>query len=87
MNWHAPGDSALTQAGMLLGTPHFIAPEQIRGEPIGAAADIYALGALAYTLLAGRPPFEGSTTLEVIRRQMTEPPPALSGCAQTYRVP
>jgi Protein kinase domain len=78
VDWHAPADAALTQVGMLLGTPHYIAPEQIRGEPAGAAADVYALGALGYTLLAGRPPFEGETTLEVIRRQMIEPPPSLA---------
>ncbi|HEV2458266.1 MAG TPA: protein kinase [Ktedonobacterales bacterium] len=64
-------DAALTQAGAVVGTPHYMAPELIRGEPATGATDVYALGALSFTMLAGQPPFgEGGTTVEVLRRQI-----------------
>src|SRR5579883_587310 len=50
-----------TMAGTAVGTPEYMAPEQVRGKPAGPPADIYALGILAYQLLAGQPPFEGDT--------------------------
>ena len=69
-----PDDQALTLTGAPLGTPQYMAPEQIRGEAASAATDIYALGVLAYTLLAGRPPFDGGQTAELLRRQLMEAP-------------
>jgi sugar lactone lactonase YvrE len=66
----------LTQTGMSLGTPQYMAPEQVRGDPAGPPADIYALGILAYHLLAGRPPFLGDTA-RVLYAQAHEPPPPL----------
>ena len=64
----------LTQTGMLLGTPEYMAPEQVRGGPIGPAVDIYALGVLTYQLLSGQPPFSGDT-LAVLYAHVNEPPP------------
>ncbi len=69
-------NSTLTRGGAILGTPQYMAPEQITGDPVGPATDLYALGVLAYTLLAGHPPFDGGTG-ELLRRQVGERPPSL----------
>jgi hypothetical protein len=50
-----------TRPGVLIGTPRYISPEQVRGQPLDGRADIYALGVVAFELLAGRPPFSGSS--------------------------
>jgi serine/threonine protein kinase len=58
------------------GTPHYMAPEHIRGQP-EKQSDIYALGVILYQMLAGRRPFEGSTPEAVMTKHLTEPPPPL----------
>ena len=58
--------SVETQAGAILGTPYFMAPEQIRGLEVDARADIYALGALMYRMISGHYPFRGRTSMEVL---------------------
>lgn len=67
----------LTQPGQMIGTAEYMAPEQISGGPISPATDIYALGLIAYELLAGRPPFTGDVA-SVLRQQVDAPPPALT---------
>ena len=57
-----------------MGTPAYMAPEQITGEAVDARADVYSAGCVLYELLAGRPPFTGASTAEVLRRSLTEVP-------------
>lgn len=67
----------LTQEGSILGTPEYMAPEQIRGEAVGPAADLYAVGVIAFQMLSGRLPFIGPQP-DVLVAQVDENPPALS---------
>jgi hypothetical protein len=65
----------LTATGMLMGTPHYMSPEQVRGRRVDAASDLYSLGALAYHLVAGRPPFSGENAIAVGFAHLSEMPP------------
>jgi eukaryotic-like serine/threonine-protein kinase len=67
----------LTATGAILGTPHYMAPEQIRGRPVDARSDIYSLGALAYHLVCGRPPFSGENPIAIGFAHLSEAPPPL----------
>jgi len=73
------GATRLTETGMSLGTPHYMAPEQAMGErEITPKADIYALGCVLYEMLTGEPPFTGPTAQAIIARVMTEEPRSLT---------
>jgi serine/threonine-protein kinase len=71
-------DDDLTQAGMFMGSPHYIAPEQARNQPVDPRVDVYSLGVLFWQLLVGRVPFTGKTPLDVIVKHVNEMPPAPS---------
>jgi len=75
-------DPELTAAGVVVGTPDYIAPEQARGDDMDSRADIYSLGCTFYHLIAGRPPFrsaKGSNTyMAIINRHMNDPRPHLA---------
>jgi serine/threonine protein kinase/Tol biopolymer transport system component len=71
----ATGRQQLTTAGVALGTPAYMAPEQAAGEPhIDQRVDIYALGILGYELITGRTPFSGRTSQEVLAAHVMQPP-------------
>lgn len=70
--------TSLTTRGLLLGTPEYWSPEQARGADSGTATDLYALGCIAFALLAGRPPFEGDDRLAVGLRRAHEDAPSLA---------
>jgi serine/threonine protein kinase len=59
-------DSLQTQVGSVFGTPGFMPPEQARGDELGPSGDVYALGATLYQLIAGKPPFRGTSATDVI---------------------
>ena len=64
----------MTATGMILGTPDYMAPEQVRGQEADVRSDVYALGATAYAVLAGRPPFQGATTIAIGYAALHETP-------------
>ncbi|MBA3541177.1 MAG: protein kinase [Deltaproteobacteria bacterium] len=66
------GLNAMTQAGDMLGTPQYMAPEQIRGEAIDGRADVYALGCLMYEMLTGRMAFEAPTIMAMLSKHLVE---------------
>ena len=73
----AAEQSDITKVGSVLGTAAYLSPEQARGEPAGPASDLYALGVVAYQLLAGRLPYEAASLTDLARLQEAGPPPRL----------
>jgi serine/threonine protein kinase len=71
------GSTRLTQAGAVLGTPSYMAPEQWRGEPADARTDLYAFGATLTALLTGAPPFPGPTVHALLHQHLHKDPPDL----------
>jgi serine/threonine-protein kinase len=75
----AVADGRLTRTGTVLGTPAYMSPEQAAGEStVDARGDVYALGAVAFFALAGRPPFQGRTVGQVLAAHRSESPPSLA---------
>lgn len=75
----AADDASLTRSGVIAGTPHYMSPEQSRGEPLDGRSDLFSLGSLMYLLCTGRLPFRAETPYGVLRRiNESQPPPIRS---------
>ncbi len=70
-------DTTLTQDGFVLGTPHYMSPEQIRGEQLDVRSDLYAVASLLYEALTGQPPFDADNTEGLLTRILVEEPTPL----------
>jgi eukaryotic-like serine/threonine-protein kinase len=75
----AAGAAGLTRTGVVMGTPRYMSPEQVAGEPIDLRSDLFAAGTVLFEMLAGRPAFAGRSIVEVLHATRYEQPPALSG--------
>jgi len=74
----ARDDSYITASGVIMGTPAFASPEQLRGDSLDVRADIYSVGATLFTLLTGRAPFEGNNAVQVVANAVNQKPKYLS---------
>jgi len=84
----AAGSESLTGAGMSVGTPAYMSPEQAAGEvDIDGRSDLYALGCVLYEMLAGQPPFTGPTGASLIRQHMVAEPPPISSLRPAVPAP
>jgi urea transport system substrate-binding protein len=72
------GNTHLTGTGVIIGTPHYMSPEQASAQPLDGRADIFSLGCVAYTMLTGEIAFDGSTTMAIMMALATHTPPLLT---------
>jgi eukaryotic-like serine/threonine-protein kinase len=81
-----PADVSLTQAGVILGSPQYMAPEQARNisDP---RSDVYSLGVVLYQILLGRPPFHADQGIDIIVKHINEPPPAFAAVWPDHAIP
>ena len=77
---------SLTGEGIVMGTPRYMAPESASGDAIDARSDLFALAAVLYEMLAGRPAFDGPTPVRMLHALMYEQPPALTGSSMIASV-
>jgi len=72
-------EGGVTGPGEVIGTPEFMSPEQAVGDSVDGRADLYSLGAVAYFMLAGHPPYRGTSSAAVLSQHIAAPPPVLEG--------
>ncbi len=75
----------MTQAGLIIGTPQYISPEQAKGENIGPYSDIYSLGVVFYEMLTGKVPYTADTPIALVLKHVSEPVPGLTGEVAVYQ--
>jgi hypothetical protein len=78
---HLEAEATESDNKKIFGTPHFISPEQARGEKVDIRSDLYSLGATMYRLISGRTPFEGASTRDILRGHFIEAPKPLAELA------
>lgn len=85
----APGEGAEqhTQVGRIMGSPRYMAPEQVQGNSVDARTDVYAIGAVFYAMLAGRPPFERANDLSTMMSHVSDPVPSIASVAPDVVLP
>jgi eukaryotic-like serine/threonine-protein kinase len=76
-----------TQIGQIMGSPRYMAPEQVQGKAVDGRTDIYSLGVMLYAMLAGRPPFDRATELSTMMAQVSDPPPPIASVAPDVLLP
>ncbi len=75
------GASEITQAGSVMGTPHYLSPEQAQGQDVTAVSDLYSIGVMLYEALAGRVPFEADSAVAIAMKQVSHTPQRPSSIA------
>ena len=75
----------MTSTGTVIGTPHYMSPEQAQGQEVGSYSDIYSLGVVLYETLTGKLPYEADTTIAIIFKHITEAVPTLEGELAVYQ--
>jgi serine/threonine-protein kinase len=76
-----------TQFGQIMGSPRYMAPEQVQGKNVDARTDVYSVGAMLYAMLAGKPPFDRASDLAILMAQVSEKPPPMASVAPDVSLP
>jgi len=84
---HTPAHTPITKAGMVFGTPEYMAPEQALGQTVDGRADLYALGVILYEMLSGSRPFSSQSQVGILGQQLSKSPPKISDRAPGIFVP